>query len=132
MRVLANGCFDVFHYGHLLHLKAAKEMGDWLIVSVTSDKFVNKAGRPIHTELQRAAIVKEQRCVDEVLIVDTLTEALDRTKPVILVKGIDYKDSIHPAHFAYCKARGIEIRFTDTPKYSTTEILNELKRRSGV
>lgn len=34
--VLAHGCFDIFHYGHLMHLKAAKALGDYLVVSVTA------------------------------------------------------------------------------------------------
>ena len=46
--VLCHGVFDVVHSGHLNYLKKAKELGDTLIVSVTSDKFVNKGpGRPV-------------------------------------------------------------------------------------
>ena len=52
--VLCHGVFDVVHTGHLNYLKKAKELGDTLIVSVTSDKFVNKGpGRPVFDINQR-------------------------------------------------------------------------------
>ena len=45
--VLCHGVFDVLHFGHIKHLQAAREIGDLLIVSISSDKFVNKGpGRP--------------------------------------------------------------------------------------
>ena len=48
--VLAHGCFDLLHLGHIRHLQEAKKLGDRLVVSVTADKFVNKgAGRPRFT-----------------------------------------------------------------------------------
>ena len=131
--VLCNGCFDMLHYGHLLHLEAAKQMGDTLIVSITRDEKVNKGpGRPVYPEAQRAALVGALKCVDEVLIVDGLLQALILTKPDILVKGIDYSEGLQPVHEKYCKDMGIEIRFTDTPKLSATELLNESQRRQGL
>ena len=131
--VLCNGCFDMLHYGHLLHLEAAKQMGDTLIVSITRDEKVNKGpGRPVYPEAQRAALVGALKCVDEVLIVDGLLQALILTKPDILVKGIDYSKGLQPVHEKYCKDMGIEIRFTDTPKLSATELLNESQRRQGL
>lgn len=129
--VLANGCFDLFHYGHLLHLEAAKKMGDALIVSVTADAFVNKPGRPIYDERQRAALLKALKCVDQVIIVTGLMDALQKTDPDIIVKGADYLE-LEPQHAAYCRSHGIEIRFTDTPKFSTTETLDAIRRRSRV
>lgn len=129
MRVLANGVFDVFHYGHLRHLKAASRLGDSLTVSVTNDLFVNKGpGRPVFTHHQRAAVIRALRCVDDVIIVDGLMEALE-ILPDILVKGKEYKGKMEPEHLAYCKKHKIKIVFTDEPTYSSTEILRELRSR---
>ena len=121
--VLANGCFDLFHYGHLLHLEAASLMGDLLVVSITDDAHVNKPGRPIFKAAQRARIVRALSCVDDVLIVPSLMTALERVKPDILVKGIDYREGIEPSHAEYCRAHNIEVRFTETPKFSATELI---------
>ena len=49
--VLCHGVFDLVHIGHIKHFEEAKENGDVLVVSVTSDKFVNKGpGRPIYND----------------------------------------------------------------------------------
>ena len=119
--VLANGCFRRLHYGHLLHLEQAKQLG-YLIVSITSDVYVGKPGGPFYPEEQRAALVGALKCVDEVLIVDSLLEALAITRPDILIKGIDYKDGLDKIHTDYCRNQGIEILFTDTPKMNADEL----------
>ena len=127
--VLANGCFDMLHYGHLLHLQAARKFGDILVVSVTADEYVNKPRRPIYPQAHRAAVLRALRCVDDVIVVSGLLEALHDAKPDILVKGIDYAGGLEPSHADYCKRHGIKVEFTITPKYSTTGYLNELKHR---
>lgn len=126
--VLANGCFDLFHHGHLAHLEDASNMGDVLVVSVTADKYVNKKGRPIFDQTKRADMVRALKCVDSVIICNGLLDALKTVKPSIVVKGSDY-ERLEPCHEAYCKAHGIEICFTYAPKFSTTELINEIKRR---
>src|ERR1035437_4434721 len=99
--VLANGCYDLFHYGHLLHLQAARRMGDRLVVSVTDDANVNKPDRPVFKDIHRAEIIRSLRCVDQVVIVSGLLDALEKVKPDILVKGKDYS-ALEPDHAAYC------------------------------
>ena len=57
--VLCHGVFDVVHSGHLNYLKKAKQFGDILIISVTSDRFVNKGpGRPVFDINQRISFLK--------------------------------------------------------------------------
>ena len=119
--VLANGCFRRLHYGHLLHLKQAKELG-YLIVSITSDAYIGKPGGPFYPQEQRAALVGALKCVDEVLVVDSLLEALAVIHPDILIKGIDYQNGLDAEHNAYCKSHDIEIRFTTTPKMNADEL----------
>ncbi len=58
--VLANGCFDLFHVGHIRYLVGAKELGDILIVGINSDDQVQKLkgeNRPFMPEDERAEIV---------------------------------------------------------------------------
>ena len=55
--VLANGCFDLFHVGHIRYLAGAKELGDILIVGINSDRQVRKLkgeNRPLMPERERA------------------------------------------------------------------------------
>jgi rfaE bifunctional protein nucleotidyltransferase chain/domain len=125
--VLANGVFDIFHYGHLLYLEAAAQMGDRLVVSVTRNAFVNKGpGRPTFSHWERAEIVKALRCVDQVILCNDPIEALEAVKPDIFVKGGDYRmENMRPVDVDYCKAHGIEIAFTSTPIYSATKIIHD-------
>ena len=103
--MLANGCFDIFHYGHLCHLRAAKLLGDWLTVSITNDAFVNKGpGRPVFPVNERLEIVGALRCVDTVIRVNSALQALEMVKPDIFVKGKDYEGKIESIHKQYCKA----------------------------
>ena len=129
--VLANGVFDLLHYGHLLYLEAASKMGDYLVVAVTRDKHVNKGpGRPVNTEKHRAALIQALYCVNEVILSDDALDALKRVKPDIFVKGKDYKGKIEKPHADYCKKHGIAIRLTDTPIMSATKIINDRLRQS--
>ena len=133
IKVLANGCFDVFHVGHLWHLQECKKLGDELWVSVTDDLHVNKGpGRPVYPLEHRIALLKGLRCVDKVIGVSGLLEALDIVKPSILVKGTDYRNGLHDVHENYCAKHGIRITYTDTPKLSATEMINDAQRRSKV
>jgi cytidyltransferase-like protein len=127
--VLANGCFDPFHWGHLKHLQAASKMGDMLYVSVTADAFVNKGpGRPVFTDKQRAEVIRALECVHGVLIVENSLEALKNIMPDIFVKGKEYRGKISPQDLAFCKEHDIQIRFTDEPVYSSTALLNHERK----
>ncbi|HEV3259602.1 MAG TPA: bifunctional heptose 7-phosphate kinase/heptose 1-phosphate adenyltransferase [Gemmataceae bacterium] len=93
--VLANGCFDLLHAGHVAHLQAAAGLADALVVAVNSDRTVRRlkgAGRPVLPEAERAALVAALGCVDHVLVFDDETphELLRRIRPDVLVKGGDY------------------------------------------
>lgn len=67
--VLVGGCFDLFHFGHLQFLKEAKKQGNYLIVAIDPDDFIReKKGRePVHSQQQRAEILKGLKFVDEVI-----------------------------------------------------------------
>lgn len=93
--VWTNGCFDLLHSGHLASLRAARRLGDVLLVGVNSDDAVRRLkgdGRPLMPEAERAAIVSELRSVDHVLIFeeDTPEAVIEALRPDIHCKGADY------------------------------------------
>lgn len=91
--VLAHGCFDLLHVGHIKHLQAARQLGNILIVTVTADQFVNKGqGRPRFNQHLRADSLAALNCVDYVAInfTNTAADAIRLIKPHVFVKGIEY------------------------------------------
>ncbi len=93
--VLCHGTFDLLHIGHIKHFKEAKSLGDKLIVTVTSDRFVNKGPhRPAFNEKQRLESISSLSFVDYVALSDdkTSVRVIKSIKPNIYCKGPDYKD----------------------------------------
>ena len=69
--VLVTGGFDPLHSGHIEYFKAAKELGDYLVVGVNSDAWLTrKKGRPFMPYQERQSIIKELSVVDEVIVFD--------------------------------------------------------------
>lgn len=92
--VLCHGCFDVFHIGHLNYLKASKILGDILVVSLTTDSFINKGvGRPIFPIGERMSIIDELKCVDYCCESRDFTciDIIKKLKPNVYAKGVDVK-----------------------------------------
>lgn len=92
-KVLVGGCFDIIHYGHVRFLTEAKKQGDYLIVALESDENVRKykgENRPIHSQTERAEMLRSLRVVDEVLLLPPLTgdanyfELVERIKPDVI------------------------------------------------
>ena len=93
--VLANGCFDLLHAGHIRYLEGAKAQGDILVLAVNSDESVRQLkgdGRPIQSEAERTEILASLECVDYVLVFDdpTVDGLLKDLKPDVHAKGTDY------------------------------------------
>lgn len=128
--VHCHGCFDALHIGHIRHLQAAKAMGDVLLVTVTSDKFVNKGkNRPVFSEMERAEALCALQCVDYVAINDApdAIELINSIRPHIYIKGSDYKGK-NCAEFDAVRYLGGRVAFTKTSKFSTTELIEKLKK----
>jgi len=92
---LCHGVFDLLHIGHVRHLQQARAMADFLAVTVTPDRYVNKGpGRPAFTETLRAEVLVALAAVDFVAINDwpTAVEAIGLLRPNFFVKGPDYRD----------------------------------------
>ena len=96
--VLTNGVFDVLHVGHLRYLREARRAGDLLVVGINADAAVDKPGRPLVTDAERAELVAALDPVDFVTIFDQLTaDALLRAvRPDVYVKGADYTSETLP------------------------------------
>jgi D-beta-D-heptose 7-phosphate kinase/D-beta-D-heptose 1-phosphate adenosyltransferase len=96
--VLTNGIFDLLHVGHLRYLRAARALGDVLVVGVNADSVVGKPGRPLVPAAERAELVAALEPVDYVVIfaeptADGLLRAL---RPDIYAKGADYSPATLP------------------------------------
>jgi rfaE bifunctional protein nucleotidyltransferase chain/domain len=92
---LCHGVFDLLHPGHFQHFKEASNLADFLIVSITSDAFVNKGpGRPLFTEEIRASTLAALEMVDYVIVSEQATAetAINLIKPDYYVKGSDYSN----------------------------------------
>lgn len=132
-KILCHGCFDVIHAGHLAHFRKAKEYGEYLIVSVTTDRFVNKGpGRPYFTVEKRAAMLRALSCVDEVSISDepTACGAIRHFRPSFYVKGQDYRDLSRDVTGEILNEKkaieevGGQLVFTDEETFSSSNIIN--------
>ena len=127
--VFTNGCFDLFHAGHLKILTEAKKMGDVLYVGINSDVsiycYLNKGHkRPIISEDQRVEIVSSIKCVDKVFLFDEPTpiRLIEKIKPDIIVKGGDYSPrNVVGAHLADI----VIVPFL--PEVSTSAIIQRIK-----
>jgi len=123
MRVITFGTFDMFHIGHLNILERARDLGDHLIVGISSDKlnFSKKQRNPICNELDRMHIVKALKAVDEVFFeesMDLKADYLKKYKADILVMGDDWEGKFD--HFSdICKI----LYLPRTPAISTTQLI---------
>ena len=125
--VQCHGCFDLLHLGHIRHFEAARNAGDFLIVTITPDRFVHKGRyRPVFQDVQRAEAVRALRCVDEVRITDspTAADAIREIRPAVFAKGPDYRaDTLDPGERQALADVGAELLITDTQKWSSTALL---------
>jgi rfaE bifunctional protein nucleotidyltransferase chain/domain len=131
--VLCHGVFDLVHLGHVKYFKSAKLKGDYLIVSVTADKFVNKGpGRPLFNENQRLEFLNELEIVDNIFLSnsESAEEIIEFIKPDFYVKGPDYKDNkLDKTKKIILEKKTVEkfggkIIYTDDVVFSSSEIIN--------
>lgn len=132
--VQCHGVFDLIHIGHIKHLEAAKKLGNILVVTITSDRYVNKGpGRPVFNQLLRAEAMAKNEDVDYVAINDfpTAIEAINIIKPNIFAKGSDYVDDSKSLTGNRVKEReaaennGGKVVLTDEIAFSSSNILNK-------
>ncbi len=130
--ILANGCFDILHVGHVRYLKAAKELGGRLIVAINSDSSVRTLkgeGRPVTTEQERAEVLSALADVDAVVIFSEPDprKLIEELRPDIQAKGTDYTVESVPER-ATVEAYGGGVAIVGDPKdHSATEIIRTLQ-----
>ena len=130
---LCHGIFDVLHPGHIRHLKAARDLADVLVVTITADRFVNKGpGRPVFNESLRAEFLSAITAVDYVSInyAESATELIKTLKPDFYVKGNDYvRREDDPTGKIYDEEQAVlavggQMRFTDEIVFSSSHLIN--------
>ena len=131
--VLANGCFDMLHVGHIRYLSGAKQEGDVLVVAINADASVGGLkgpGRPVLDEQARAQLVASLRDVDYVVLFSepNVEALLEELRPDVHAKGTDYTAGTVPER-AVSQRLGIRVAIVGDPKnHSTCAFLDAVRK----
>jgi len=123
-----NGCFDMFHAGHVSSLEFASKQGDKLCVAINSDESIRRikgTSRPIIPLAERVKLLQSLEVVDFIIVFDENDpyQIIKDTNPDVLVKGSEYEDKL-------VVGRDLvkDVRFAPNyPGFSTTNIINKIK-----
>lgn len=130
--VLAGGCFDVLHPGHVVFLEKAKKAGDLLVVLLESDEKIKKikgVNRPVHTQKERAQVLSALRFVDYVVMLPFMVmeqdydQIISKIKPDIIALTKGYANANH--HERSAKQVGAKLKYITKiiGDHSTSRIL---------
>jgi rfaE bifunctional protein nucleotidyltransferase chain/domain len=132
--VLANGCFDLLHVGHVRYLQGARALGDALVVGLNSDASVRRLkgpGRPVMPAVERAELVAAVRGADAVVVFeeDSAETLITRLRPDIHAKGTDYTEQSVPER-ATVEALGARVAIAgDAKTHSTRDLIATILTR---
>jgi D-beta-D-heptose 7-phosphate kinase / D-beta-D-heptose 1-phosphate adenosyltransferase len=134
--VVAGGCFDLMHAGHVSFLANARKLGDCLVVCLNSDASVTKLkgpDRPVVSARDRAEVLAALGCVDGVVVFseDTPAEALRRIRPDVYVKGGDYRVEDVPEAAVVEEWGGRTVILPYMEGHSTSHIIEKISRSSA-
>lgn len=129
--VLAGGCFDVLHPGHVIFLQKAKQAGDILIVLLESDAKIKKlkgVDRPVHTQIERSLVLSALKSVDYIIPLPNLRNEksydriMEKIKPDIIAATYGVENSHHQRS---AKLVGARLKYVTKliGNHSTTGIL---------
>ncbi len=127
--MLTNGIFDLLHVGHLRYLRAARALGDVLVVGINADSVVRKPGRPLVADTERAELVAALDPVDYVVIFSepTADALLRAVEPDVYAKGADYTEQTLP-EVATTQALGARLAFIPlVANRSTSALVAQLR-----
>ncbi len=133
--VATGGCFDLLHAGHVATLRAARRLGDCLVVCLNSDASVRRLkgpSRPLVPAADRARVLEALECVDAVLVFDedTPAEALRRIRPHLWAKGGDYAGQDVPEAAVLAEWDGQAVVLPYLQGRSTTRLVTTAGRRA--
>lgn len=133
--VFTNGCFDVFHFGHVELLRQCKRLGDRLIVGINTDASIARLkgrSRPVCSLAERMGVIEACRYVDEVVSFSESTpcELVRKLRPEILVKGPGYSVANMP-EAAVAAEYGGRVVIIDGPTISTSDIIQRIIEACG-
>lgn len=127
-RIITYGTFDLIHYGHINLLKRAKELGDYLVVCLSTDEFnMNEKNKKSYFSYEvRKQLLESIRYVD-LVIPETSWEQkktdIHEYHIDVFVMGDDWEGK-----FDYLKEEGCEVVYLPrTPEISSSQIKNDLK-----
>lgn len=122
--ILADGCFDPLHVGHLAYLRVAARLGDELVVNVAGDDVIRAKGRqPFQLLQERMDLIRALPMVSRVVSKPTLRWAIEDLRPAVLVKGGDWKGRLPADVLTACERHNVSIVYTDTVGRSSAERL---------
>ncbi|MBV9216171.1 MAG: adenylyltransferase/cytidyltransferase family protein [Acidobacteria bacterium] len=129
--ILANGCFDILHAGHVRYLTAAKGLGGFLVVGINSDQQARRLkgeGRPYAPANERAEVIASLKAVDAVTIFNepTVEELIRAIRPDIHAKGTDYTAGSVPEGDVVRECGGRVAIVGDPKDHSSTDLFARL------
>jgi D-beta-D-heptose 7-phosphate kinase/D-beta-D-heptose 1-phosphate adenosyltransferase len=131
--VFTNGVFDILHPGHVRYLKAARALGDALIVALNSDRSARSLekgpDRPLNTAADRAEVIAALDCVDATVVFDESTpyEIVEAVLPDVLVKGADWAEGTIVGADIVERRGGRVARIPLAAGYSTSLIIDRIR-----
>jgi glycerol-3-phosphate cytidylyltransferase len=132
-RILTYGTFDLLHYGHIRILKRAKELGDYLVVALSTDEFnAIKGKQAYHSYETRKKMLEAIRYVDLVIPEDNWEQKVQDIKDYkidVVVMGSDWAGS---DKFDYLKEYCEVVYLERTPNVSTSQIKADLNLQAPV
>ncbi len=132
--ILANGCFDLLHVGHVRYLRAAKQLGGRLVVGINADESVRGLkgeGRPLMPAAERAEILAALADVDAVVVFpEADVRALIREiRPEVHAKGTDYTADNVPEREVVMECGGRVAIVGDAKDHSASEFIARIGRK---
>ncbi|HEV7725354.1 MAG TPA: D-glycero-beta-D-manno-heptose 1-phosphate adenylyltransferase [Modestobacter sp.] len=135
--VATGGCFDLLHAGHVATLRAARGLGDCLVVCINSDDSVRRLKgptRPLVSAPDRARVLEALEFVDAVVAFDedTPAEVLERLRPDVWAKGGDYAGADLPEAAVLRRWGGQAVVLPYLDGHSTTALVERSRTKDPV
>lgn len=129
-KVITYGTFDMLHYGHIKLLKRARDLGDYLVVAISTDEFNNLKGKESFFSYEERKLMLEAiKYVDEVIPEETWEQKINDVlnhKINVFTIGDDWEGK-----FDFLKEYCEVVYLSRTPNISTTEIKEALNKNES-